>query len=211
MLPVPEKSTGHGCTATQTLVDTSVLGHDLRRGRAAAANIVPFTTGAAIAVTRPIPMLRRCAANAEAWPSTMTAFIEKSERARSQDLLNRVNFILRHGMSHPRVNPLIDLRIHSTEHFARFAHSFERDMGIGIAAPEEDGRAGERSWIVARRAGRSDEASAQREHACVSAGVTRREFQREARSLGKPEQSNSLRIDPLIVKRLDHFRKDSEP
>jgi glyceraldehyde 3-phosphate dehydrogenase len=51
-------NTVHGYTATQTLVDTSVHGRDLRRGRAAAANIVPSTTGAAIAVTRAIPTLR---------------------------------------------------------------------------------------------------------------------------------------------------------
>ena len=51
-------NTVHGYTATQTLVDTSVRGRDLRRGRAAAANIVPSTTGAAIAVTRAIPTLR---------------------------------------------------------------------------------------------------------------------------------------------------------
>jgi glyceraldehyde 3-phosphate dehydrogenase len=51
-------NTVHGYTPTQTLVDTSVRGRDLRRGRAAAANIVPSTTGAAIAVTRAIPALR---------------------------------------------------------------------------------------------------------------------------------------------------------
>ena len=51
-------NTVHGYTATQTLVDSAVRGRDLRRGRAAAANIVPATTGAAIAVTRAIPTLR---------------------------------------------------------------------------------------------------------------------------------------------------------
>jgi hypothetical protein len=39
---------------------------------------------------------------------------------------------------------------------------------------------GERPSIVARRARWSDQASAEGEHACVSAGVTRREFQRPA-------------------------------
>ena len=51
-------NTVHGYTATQTLVDSPVRGSDLRRGRAAAANIVPATTGAAIAVARAIPQLR---------------------------------------------------------------------------------------------------------------------------------------------------------
>lgn len=51
-------NTVHAYTATQTLVDSPVRGSDLRRGRAAAANIVPATTGAAIAVARAIPALR---------------------------------------------------------------------------------------------------------------------------------------------------------
>ena len=55
---------------------------------------------------------------------------------------------------------------------------FQRDMGVDIAAPEEDGCAGEQSWIVAWRAGWSDEGAAQGEHACISVSVTGREFQR---------------------------------
>jgi glyceraldehyde 3-phosphate dehydrogenase len=51
-------NTVHGYTATQSLVDAPVKGADMRRGRAAAANIVPSTTGAAIAVARAIPSLR---------------------------------------------------------------------------------------------------------------------------------------------------------
>jgi len=45
-------NTIHGYTATQSLTDSPVKGHDFRRGRAAAANITPATTGAAIAVAR---------------------------------------------------------------------------------------------------------------------------------------------------------------
>lgn len=48
-------STVHGYTATQTLTDSPVKGKDFRRGRAAAANIVPSTTGAADAVGKAIP------------------------------------------------------------------------------------------------------------------------------------------------------------
>lgn len=48
--------TVHGYTATQKLVD-SPDGKDLRRGRAAAVNIVPSTTGAAEAVIQAIPAL----------------------------------------------------------------------------------------------------------------------------------------------------------
>lgn len=50
-------NTVHGYTATQNLVDGPAKGRDFRRGRAAAQNIVPSTTGAAIAVTRAIDEL----------------------------------------------------------------------------------------------------------------------------------------------------------
>ena len=50
--------TVHAMTATQNLADGPVRGSaDFRRGRAASQNIVPSTTGAAIAVTRAVPEL----------------------------------------------------------------------------------------------------------------------------------------------------------
>ncbi|MEK7146644.1 MAG: type I glyceraldehyde-3-phosphate dehydrogenase [Patescibacteria group bacterium] len=50
-------NTVHGYTATQNLVDGPTKGKDFRRGRTAGQNIVPSTTGAAIAVTRVIKEL----------------------------------------------------------------------------------------------------------------------------------------------------------
>ncbi len=50
-------STTHAYTATQSIVDSPVKGSDMRRGRAAAQNIVPSSTGAAIAVTKAYPSL----------------------------------------------------------------------------------------------------------------------------------------------------------
>jgi len=51
-------NTTHAYTATQSLVDSPVKGgSDYRRGRAAAQNITPSTTGAAVAVTKVIPEL----------------------------------------------------------------------------------------------------------------------------------------------------------
>ncbi|MEK7135517.1 MAG: glyceraldehyde 3-phosphate dehydrogenase NAD-binding domain-containing protein, partial [Patescibacteria group bacterium] len=47
-------NTAHGYTATQSLVDGPTKGEDYRRGRAAGINIVPSTTGAAIAVGRAV-------------------------------------------------------------------------------------------------------------------------------------------------------------
>ncbi len=50
-------NTTHGYTATQPTVDSPVHGSDFRKGRAAAQNIVPTSTGAAIAVTKALPEL----------------------------------------------------------------------------------------------------------------------------------------------------------
>src|SRR3989339_283453 len=51
-------NTAHAYTATQSIVDGPTRGRDFRRGRAAAQNIVPSSTGAAIAVTRVVPELK---------------------------------------------------------------------------------------------------------------------------------------------------------
>ncbi len=51
-------STVHGYTATQNLVDGTTRGKDFRRGRAAAQNIVPSTTGAAVSVGKIIKELK---------------------------------------------------------------------------------------------------------------------------------------------------------
>ena len=50
-------NTIHAYTNTQTIVDSPVKGSDFRRGRAGAQNMIPSTTGAAIAVTRVIKEL----------------------------------------------------------------------------------------------------------------------------------------------------------
>lgn len=50
-------NTVHAYTATQSIVDGPTKGTDYRRGRAAAQNMSPSTTGAAVAVTRVLPEL----------------------------------------------------------------------------------------------------------------------------------------------------------
>ncbi|MDI6821175.1 MAG: type I glyceraldehyde-3-phosphate dehydrogenase [Patescibacteria group bacterium] len=50
-------NTVHAYTNTQTIVDSPVKGSDFKRGRAGAQNIIPSTTGAAVAVTRVIKEL----------------------------------------------------------------------------------------------------------------------------------------------------------
>ena len=102
---------------------------------------------------------------------------------RSQELLDSVNFVAVHGMSHAWIDPLIHVRVHPSEHVYRFVNSFERDVRIEIAASEKHRSAGERPGVVPRRPRRPDESAAEREHAGVSAGVTRREFECQTRTL----------------------------
>jgi glyceraldehyde 3-phosphate dehydrogenase len=49
-------TTIHAYTSNQSIVDSG--GRDFRRGRAAAANLVPASTGAAVATTRALPEFR---------------------------------------------------------------------------------------------------------------------------------------------------------
>ena len=51
-------STVHGYTASQSLVDGPTRSNDFRRGRAAASNIVPSSTGAATAVAKAIEEMK---------------------------------------------------------------------------------------------------------------------------------------------------------
>ncbi len=51
-------TTIHSYTNTQSIVDSVVKGHDFRRGRAGAQNIIPSTTGAAEATVRVLPEMK---------------------------------------------------------------------------------------------------------------------------------------------------------
>lgn len=87
-------NTVHGYTATQHLVDGPVKGRDLRRGRAAAASIVPSTTGAAVAVARAIPELRGrfdgIAMRVPVLVGSLSAITFLAERTTTADEINRV-------------------------------------------------------------------------------------------------------------------------
>lgn len=95
-------STVHGYTATQKLVDGPDA-KDPRRGRAAAVNIVPSTTGAAEAVIQSIPELRgKFDAVAMRVPvvagslSAITALVEKNTS------VEEVNTIFKEAARNPR-------------------------------------------------------------------------------------------------------------
>ncbi len=51
-------TTIHAYTNTQSIVDSVIKGHDFRRGRAGAQNIIPSTTGAAEATAKVIPEIK---------------------------------------------------------------------------------------------------------------------------------------------------------
>jgi len=50
-------NTAHAYTATQSVVDSPTKGKDFRRGRAAAQNLSPSSTGAAVSIVRALPEL----------------------------------------------------------------------------------------------------------------------------------------------------------
>src|SRR3954468_1310112 len=64
--------------------------------------------------------------------------------------------------------------------------------------------------VVPRRPRRSDETTTEREHAGVSPSVTRREFERQTRTLRKPEECDSFWIDALLAKRLEETRQHTD-
>src|SRR4051812_49462035 len=105
-----------------------------------------------------------------------------------------MNLVLVHGVSHARIDPLIDVRVHPGEHGSRFLNSFKRDVWIDIAAAEEHRRAAEGAGVVPRRPRRSDETATEREHAGVSAGGAGGGIEGQTRPLPKNEGTESLRI-----------------
>ncbi len=96
-------NTTHGYTATQAVVDGPVRGSDYRKGRAAAQNIIPTSTGAAIAVTRAIPELVgkfdgiACRVPVVSGSIADVTFISKTDTT-----VEEVNQILRDAAADPR-------------------------------------------------------------------------------------------------------------
>src|SRR5271169_2661263 len=71
---------------------------------------------------------------------------------------------------------------------------------LGDPAAEEDGGTGQATSIVARRALRPDQASAQTDHPAIAAGAPRRVFEGEAGALRKAEQHDALGREALDAK-----------
>jgi glyceraldehyde 3-phosphate dehydrogenase len=95
--------TVHGYTATQGLVDGPTRGSDFRRGRAAAQNIIPSTTGAAIAVTRAIKELEgKFDGIAMRVPVPAGSIADITFVAKRKTTVEEINSILKDAASSPR-------------------------------------------------------------------------------------------------------------
>lgn len=96
-------NTVHGYTATQNLVDGPTKGTDFRRGRAAAQNITPSTTGAAIAVTRAIPSLAgKFDGMAMRVPVATGSIVDVTFLAKRNVTVDEINSIFRKAAAEPR-------------------------------------------------------------------------------------------------------------
>jgi glyceraldehyde 3-phosphate dehydrogenase len=97
-------STVHSYTATQGIVDGPIRGgKDYRRGRAAAQNISPSTTGAAVAVTRALPSLKGMFDGmAFRVPSITGSISDITFLAKRKTSVEEINQILRDAAASPR-------------------------------------------------------------------------------------------------------------
>ncbi len=97
-------STVHAYTATQSIVDGPARGgHDFRKGRAAAQNTVPETTGAAISVARAIPGLQgRFDGLAFRVPNITGSISDITFLAKRKTSVEEINQVLTDAASSPR-------------------------------------------------------------------------------------------------------------
>lgn len=96
-------TTVHAYTATQSMVDGPIKGDDYRRGRAGAQNIVPSTTGAAIAVTRALPeLVGKFDGIAIRVPVVTGSLVDVTFVAKRSTTVEEINTILKNAAQEPR-------------------------------------------------------------------------------------------------------------
>ena len=97
-------NTVHGYTASQSLVDGPSK-KDLREGRAAAQNIVPSSTGAAIAVTKVMPKLKGLFDGISLRVPVVTgSIVDVTFIAKRETSAEEINTILKKAANDPRWN-----------------------------------------------------------------------------------------------------------
>jgi len=96
-------NTIHGYTSSQALVDGPSKKKDLRRGRAAAQNIVPSTTGAAVATTKALTQLDgKFDGVALRVPVLLGSIVDITFIAKRDTSIEEVNDVLKKAASEPR-------------------------------------------------------------------------------------------------------------
>lgn len=94
-------NTTHGYTSTQSLVD-SPIAKDWRRGRAAAQNIIPSSTGAAIAVTQAVPEIKHFDGISLRVPVITGSIADITFLAKRDTSVEEVNDLLRNAAKEER-------------------------------------------------------------------------------------------------------------
>ena len=103
-------NTIHSYTATQSIVDSPVKGNDFRRGRAAAQNIIPSTTGAALSVTRVIKEINgRFDGIAIRVPSITGSIADITFLAKRNVTAEEINDVLRKAANSPRFKNILSV------------------------------------------------------------------------------------------------------
>lgn len=96
-------TTVHGYTATQSLVDGTTKSRDFRRGRAAAANIIPSSTGVTNSIIRALPSLAgKFDGMALRVPIITGSLVDFSFVAGRETSAEEVNDIFRKAAAEPR-------------------------------------------------------------------------------------------------------------
>lgn len=126
-------NTVHAYTGTQKLVDSPVSKGDYRKGRAAAANMIPSTTGAAIAVTQVVTDLAgKFDGIAIRVPVITGSLADVTFIAKRDTSVEEVNQILRDAASEPRwagVFAATDEQVVSTDMIGD-THASTADLGM---------------------------------------------------------------------------------
>jgi len=103
-------NTTHAYTATQNLTDGPVKGKDFLRGRAGAQNLVPSTTGAALAVTRVLKELEgKFDGIAVRTPVVCGSLADITFVAKRQTSVEEINKILKKTAVEPKMKGILEI------------------------------------------------------------------------------------------------------
>src|SRR5262245_17877328 len=88
-----------------------------------------------------------------------------------QQLADAFDLVSVHRVAHARIDALGDFAAEPAENIARLIYPREWDVRVDVGTAEEHRRAGERTRIVARCAGRADQPGGKARHRAVALGI----------------------------------------